>query len=58
MKKHILTVDDETEILEVLRQVFTAEGYRVTAASSASEARKVAESDPPDLIITDLQLEH
>ncbi len=57
MKKHILTVDDETEILEVLMQVFTTEGYRVSTASSASEARKIVQADPPDLIITDLQLE-
>lgn len=57
MQKHILTVDDEAEILEVLKQVLTLEGYRVTAASSANEARKTVQSDPPDLIITDLQLE-
>ena len=57
MKKHILLVDDESEILEVLKQALTLEGYRVSTARSADEARKVAKSDPPDLITTDLQLE-
>ena len=57
MQKHILTIDDEAEIRDLLAQFLTASGYRVTAAGSAAEARKTAQSDPPDLIITDLQLE-
>ena len=57
MKKHILLIDDETEILEVLKQVLTLEGYRVTAVTSAAEAKKIATSDRPDLVSTDLQLE-
>ncbi|HWA08273.1 MAG TPA: response regulator [Opitutaceae bacterium] len=57
MKKHILLVDDEAEILEVLKQVLTLEGYEVTAANSADAARKVMQSAALDLMITDLQLE-
>lgn len=57
MKKHILLIDDETEILEVLKQVLTLEGYRVTAVTSAAEAKKLATTDRPDLVSTDLQLE-
>lgn len=57
MKKHILTVDDESEIRELLREILTASGYRVTGASSVEEAMRVVKNDPPQLVITDLQLE-
>jgi DNA-binding NtrC family response regulator len=55
--KHILTIDDETQIREILRQVLVTAGYRVTDVASADEALQVVQADPPDLIITDLQLE-
>ena len=57
MTKHILTIDDELEIRELLREVLTASGYRVTGVSSAAEAILVVHGDPPHLIISDLQLE-
>ena len=57
MNKHILTVDDESEIRELLREILAASGYRVSGASSTVEAMRVVRDDPPDLIITDLQLE-
>ena len=57
MKKHILTVDDESEIRELLREILSAAGYRVSDASSVEEAMRIVRSDPPDLVITDLQLE-
>jgi CheY-like chemotaxis protein len=38
-------------------QALTSKGYRVTAASSSLEALQTVKNDPPDLIITDLQLE-
>jgi len=55
--KHILSIDDEAPILDLIQRFLTAKGFRVTTAQTAAEARKVVESDPPDLIITDLQLE-
>lgn len=57
MKKHILTVDDESEIRELLREILTASGYRVSGASSVVDAMRIVKDDPPNLIITDLQLE-
>lgn len=57
MNKHILTVDDESQIRELLREILAASGYRVSGASSTVEAMRVVRDDPPDLIITDLQLE-
>lgn len=56
-KKHILAIDDEAPILDLLGEYLTSQGYRVTCVLNAMEARRVAETDPPDLIISDLQLE-
>lgn len=58
MPKHILIVDDEPQIRGLLSKLLTASGYRVTPASSAPEAEEVVAKDPPDLIMSDLQLEY
>ena len=58
MKKHLLIVDDEAEIRDLLDLFLTGHGYRVTALASALEALRCAAADPPDLVISDLQLEH
>ncbi|HWA87897.1 MAG TPA: response regulator [Opitutus sp.] len=57
MSHHILIVDDEAPIREMLKLALTKQGYRVTTASSTAEAGKVVKDDPPQLVITDLQLE-
>ena len=57
MKKHILIVDDEVSIIELLGSYLTHAGYRVTGVSSPQQAEETAARDKPDLIITDLQLE-
>lgn len=55
--QHILTIDDETEIRELLQEFLGAAGYRVSGASTPDEALRIVRNDPPNLIITDLQLE-
>ena len=57
MKKHILIVDDEADIRDLLAQFLTVNGYRTTAVASAAEALLVGQHDPPDLMVADLQLE-
>ncbi|MES2693759.1 MAG: response regulator [Verrucomicrobiota bacterium] len=58
MPPHILIVDDEAPIRELLEELLARTcGYRVTPATSADEAMRVVESDCPQLVITDLQLE-
>jgi two-component system phosphate regulon response regulator PhoB len=52
----ILAVDDEEDILELLRYNLSREGYRVTAAASGEEAVRLALSLLPDLILLDLLL--
>ena len=56
-RKHILIVDDEAVIRELLEAFLSQAGYRVTAVPSALEAEAIAARDEPDLVITDLQLE-
>lgn len=55
--KHILAIDDEAPILDLLKEYLSSQGYRVSTAGTAVEARHIAEADAPDLIISDLQLE-
>jgi DNA-binding NtrC family response regulator len=56
-KRHILVVDDEFVIRELLESFLSMSGYRVTTVSSAFEAEAIAVRDRPDVVITDLQLE-
>ncbi len=58
MQKHILIVDDEAEIRTTLAEVLAFHGYSTTAVASALEAEKAAAAQTPDLVISDLQLEH
>jgi two-component system, OmpR family, KDP operon response regulator KdpE len=54
--KRILLVDDEPQILRMLRTALQASGYRVDTASQGLEAYDRFEAEPPDLIITDLAM--
>ena len=57
MKKHILIVDDEAVIRDLLTEFLTFSDYRVTAVGMAREAKEIVRRDPPELVISDLQLE-
>lgn len=55
-RKHILVVDDEPAILDLLRINLEDQGYRITTVKSGEEALKKIRSFLPDLIILDLML--
>jgi len=55
-KQKILVVDDEEDILELLRFNLTKEGFAVVCAASGEEAMKLARAEKPDLILLDLLL--
>ena len=57
MKKHILIVDDERDISDLLAQFLSQSGYDVKTVTSAMEAEQAVVQQRPDLIISDLQLE-
>ena len=52
----ILVVDDEEDILELVRYNLARDGYRVVCAASGEQALSRAKSEPFDLIVLDLML--
>jgi two-component system, OmpR family, alkaline phosphatase synthesis response regulator PhoP len=55
-KEHILVVDDEEDILELVRHHLARDGYAVTLAATGEEALKNARRERFDLIVLDLML--
>ena len=55
-KEKILVVDDEADILELVRYNLSREGYHVTGTLSGEDALRKVRSDPFDLIVLDLML--
>ncbi len=55
-REKILVVDDEEDILELIRFNLVREGYLVNTAVSGEETLKITRSEIPDLIILDLML--
>jgi len=55
-KQRILVVDDEEDILELLKYNLSREGYATDCVTSGEEGLRVAERAPPDLMILDLML--
>ena len=52
----ILLVDDEPDILEIVRYNLTAEGYRVKTAENGLEAISIANKIKPQLILLDVMM--
>lgn len=55
-KEKILVVDDEEDILELVRYNLSKEGYTVDCVKSGEKAIAFAKSKSPDLIVLDLML--
>lgn len=55
-KSHILVLEDDSSISELLTWILTDAGYVVTVARSLREARRVCARAMPDVIIADLLL--
>jgi two-component system cell cycle response regulator DivK len=55
-KATVLYVEDNTENRLLVRRVLQAEGYHVLEAGSAQQALEVVLTDPPDLILMDINL--
>jgi two-component system, OmpR family, response regulator len=53
---HILVVDDEEEICEIVRQYLESEGFRVTSAEGGVAMRRVLAQESVSLVIMDLIL--
>src|SRR5438270_6492326 len=56
MKAHILVVDDDPRITDLLRRVLAYEGYSVASAASGKEALNRTLERPADLIVLDIMI--
>jgi two-component system cell cycle response regulator DivK len=54
--RRILVVEDNPLNLKLVRDVLEFAGYDVIGAQSGEEGLRVAQQDPPDLVLMDLQL--
>jgi DNA-binding response OmpR family regulator len=56
MAEHILVIEDEARIADLLRRGLTYEGFRVNVAGDGLTGLAKARDDPPDLVILDWML--
>ena len=56
MQQRILVVDDEPQIQRFLKPALLAAGFDVETAGSAAEAKRLAATRAPDLLVLDLGL--
>ena len=52
--QHILVVDDEIGIRELLSEILSDEGYKIELAQNATEARARRQEARPDLVLLDI----
>src|SRR5690554_3911874 len=54
--EHILLVEDDRGLRELLQEELEAEDYRVTACGDAERALQILATDTPSLLVSDLRL--
>ena len=54
--KKLFILDDETEIVEILKPHFEKRGFQVTTSPSGEEALKLLLDEPADLLLLDYKL--
>jgi two-component system, OmpR family, response regulator MprA len=55
-KRHVLVVDDDPLILEVLRTVLDLEEFRVTTATDGTSGLAMLAQDRPDVVVVDVMM--
>ena len=55
-KETILIVDDEEDIIELIKYNLKTEGYSILTAQTGEQAIKIAKQSRPDLMVLDLML--
>ena len=53
---HVLVVDDDAEMRELLAEYLGASGFRVSLASNARDMRRTMQAELPDVVMLDLML--
>ncbi len=55
-KKRILAVDDESDVLLIIKTALMSEGYAVSTASNGPDALALAQENRPDLVVLDMMM--
>lgn len=53
---HVLVVDDDRDLVEILRIVLEGGGYRVSSAHGPADAIRLVEQARPDLVLLDVMM--
>jgi DNA-binding response OmpR family regulator len=56
VKEKILLIEDNLDLIEIMRMYLTHHGYTVLLAQNGFEAIETASSEIPDLVVTDIML--
>jgi len=56
LSSHLLLVEDNYTLLNVMREILESEGYRVTCAANGEEAFQAFGQETPDLILSDVMM--
>jgi DNA-binding response OmpR family regulator len=56
MAKRILAVDDESDVLLIIKTALQSEGFEVTTASNGPDALAIARETLPDLVMLDVMM--
>ncbi len=54
--RHILVVDDDPDLTDLVRELLHGEGHSISVAPSGERAEQIARARTPDLIILDVDL--
>lgn len=54
--KRVVYVEDEIEMIELVRLILGRKGFQVTGANGGKEGLELITSDPPDLVLLDLMM--
>jgi two-component system response regulator AtoC len=57
IRPHIVVVDDEASVRELLKEFLQDEGYHVTAVPDGSAALQLVKEEPVNVVISDLRLQ-
>ena len=52
----ILIIDDEKEVVSLLKDFFSSRNYEVVSAPDGSEGLKKVETEKPDLVLCDIKM--
>lgn len=56
MAKRILAVDDEPDVLMIVRTALQSEGFDVETANNGPDCLSIAAANPPDLFVLDMMM--